>query len=629
MIRSKILTLLLVGAFALSTVTACLNSSDITSSGDGNGQVAAAALDSVAVANSVANTQISAPATPSTASVAAALAENFLPRDDTVEVAVDSAPVQITLAGDAISVDGPGVTVNGSTATITAASAYRLSGTLADGQIVVDTEDKETVHLILDGADLRNSTGAPLNVIAAAAVVIVLADGSKNTVSDAASYVFADAATDEPNAAIFSKTDLTITGDGALAVQGNFNDGIASKDGLVIAGGSITVEAVDDGIRGKDYLLIEAGNISVVAQGDGLKADNEENAAKGYIAITGGVIEVNAGGDAITAQTDVLVGDGQLTLSSGGGSNSPIDESTSAKGIKAAVSVTIDGGIFAIDAADDAIHANDSITINGGDFTLASGDDGMHADSTLTINDGEIRITQSYEGIESAVITIDGGAIDIMASDDGVNVAGGNDGSGTAAGMQPGGRPGRGGPGMDAFTFTGHTYLYINGGTMMVEATGDGIDVNGAIEMTGGLVVVNGPTQQMNSALDYDASFTISGGLLAAAGSAGMAQAPGEASSQLSLLLNFPSALPAGTIIHIQTSTGDELLTFAPLKPFQSIAFSSAALAKGMAVEIYYDGSAAGASLGGLYLDGAYTPGTQVASFTLANVVTRVGNSGR
>jgi hypothetical protein len=164
---------------------------------------------------------------------------------------------------------------------------------------------------------------------------------------------------------------------------------------------------------------------------------------------------------------------------------------------------------------------------------------------------------------------------------------------------------------------------------MVVEATGDGIDVNGAIEMTGGLVVVNGPTQQMNSALDYDASFTISGGLLAAAGSAGMAQAPGEASSQLSLLLNFPSALPAGTIIHIQTSTGDELLTFAPLKPFQSIAFSSAALAKGMAVEIYYDGSAAGASLGGLYLDGAYTPGTQVASFTLANVVTRVGNSGR
>jgi hypothetical protein len=195
--------------------------------------------------------------------------------------------------------------------------------------------------------------------------------------------------------------------------------------------------------------------------------------------------------------------------------------------------------------------------------------------------------------------------------------------------MPPGGRPGRGGPGMDAFTFTGDTYLTINGGTIVVEAAGDGIDVNGAIEMTGGLVVVNGPTQQMNGALDYDASFTISGGLLAAAGSAGMAQAPGDASSQLSLLLNFPSVLPAGTVIHIQTSAGDELLTFAPLKPFQSIAFSSPALATGMAVEIYYDGSATGTALAGLYLDGAYTPGTQVASFTLANVVTRVGNSGR
>ncbi len=601
MIRSRFLTLLLVGAFALTTVTACLNSSDTTSSGDG--QVAVAAL--------------------------AALAENSLPSDITIEAAVDAAVVQITLAGDTISVDGPGMTVKGSTATITAAGAYRLSGTLADGQIVVDTKDPETVQLILDGADLSSSTGAPLNVVAAEAVVIVLADGTKNTVSDAASYVFADAATDEPNAAIFSKADLTITGGGSLAVQGNFNDGITSKDGLVIAGGTIVVNAADDGIRGKDYLLIEAGNISVVAQGDGLKADNDEDATKGYVAITDGVIDVSAGGDAITAQTDVLVGDGQLTLSSGGGSNSRVDESTSAKGIKAVVNVAIDDGTFTIDAADDAIHANDRITINGGDFTLASGDDGMHADSTLTINDGEIRITQSYEGIESAVITINGGALDIVASDDGVNVAGGNDGSGTAAGMQPGGRPGRGGPGMDAFTFTGDTYLTINGGTIVVEAAGDGIDVNGAIEMTGGLVVVNGPTQQMNGALDYDASFTISGGLLAAAGSAGMAQAPGEASSQVSLLLNFPSALPAGTVIHIQTSAGEELLTFAPLKPFQSLAFSSPALAKGMSVEIYYDGSAAGTSLGGLYLDGAYTPGTQVASFTLANVVTRVGNSGR
>ncbi len=627
--RSKFLTLLLVGAFALSTVTACLNSSDTTSSSDG--QVAAAVLDSVAVVNGAASvaahTQTSATAAPNALIVAAALAENSQPRDDAADEAVqDAAAVQVTLAGDAISADGPGVTVDGSTATITAAGAYSLSGALADGQIIVDTQDKETVRLILDDADLRSSTSAPLNVVAAEAVVIVLADGTQNSVSDAASYVFADPSTDEPNAAIFSKADLTITGGGSLLVQGNYNDGIASKDGLAITGGNITVDAADDGIHGKDYLVIEAGNITVVAQGDGLKADNEEEATKGYIAVTGGVIDVTAGGDAITAQSDVLVSDGQFTLSSGGGSSSQVGETTSAKGIKGVASVTIDGGTFNIDAADDAIHSNDSLTVNGGDFTLASGDDGIHADSTLTINDGAIRITQSYEGIESAVITINDGAIDIVASDDGLNVAGGNDGSGMAPGVGRGGRPGASGPGQDAFTYTGDYYLYINGGSVLVEAAGDGIDVNGAVEMTSGLVVVNGPTEAMNGALDYDGTFTISGGTLIAAGSAGMAQAPGPSSSQPSLLLTFPSALPAGTLIHIQSASGENLLTFAPLKEFQSIAFSSPELSQGTAVEIYYGGSAGDAAAGGVYPDASYTPGEQIASLTIANTVTQVGN---
>jgi hypothetical protein len=205
-------------------------------------------------------------------------------------------------------------------------------------------------------------------------------------------------------------------------------------------------------------------------------------------------------------------------------------------------------------------------------------------------------------------------------------VAGGNDASGMAPGMGRGGRPGAGGPGQDAFTYTGDYYLYINGGSLLVEAAGDGIDVNGAVEMTGGLVVVNGPTEAMNGALDYDGTFTISGGVLVAAGSAGMAQAPGQSSSQPSLLLTFPSALPAGALIHIQSAEGADLLTFAPLKAFQSIAFSSPELAQGMAVEVYYDGSTTGAAADGLYLDGAYTPGEQIASFTIANTVTQVGN---
>jgi hypothetical protein len=629
----RMTSILLAGAVTLSLLAACQNNAGSTSS---SGAQAAAAVESSAaasdvIANALEDVAPSAAVPVTNVSVAAALADNSQPHDDAANaVAEDATAVQIRLAGDSITVSGSGVTIDGSTAVITEAGTYNLSGSLADGQIVVDTKDEAVVRLILNGVDIHSAASAPIYVRNAEAVAIVLADGAENFVSDGAAYVFADPSDDEPNAAIFSKADLTIGGSGALTVEGNCNDGIASKDGLVIAGGAITVTAADDGMRGKDYLVVEDGEITVTAGGDGLKSDNEEDAAMGYVAIEGGEIDITAGGDAITAQTDVLISGGELTLTSGGGSNAHLDATVSAKGIKGQASVAIDGGTFVIDAADDAIHSNDSLTINGGDFTLASGDDAMHADATLTINDGVIRITKSYEGIESAVITINGGDISVVASDDGVNVAGGNDGSGMAAGMPPGGRPGRGGgPGMDAFTYTGNQYLYIHGGNIVVEAAGDGIDVNGAIEMTGGVVIVNGPTQQMNGALDYDGGFKISGGYLAAAGSAGMAQAPGASSSQYSLLLNFPSALPAGSLIHIQTSAGENLLTFAPSKTFQSIAFSSPALQRGDTIQVYYGGSATGTSVGGVYMDGTYTPGDQIASFTVSNVVTQVGSSYR
>jgi hypothetical protein len=629
----RMTSILLAGAVTLSLLAACQSDAGSTSSG---GAQAAAVVQSSAASsdgfgNAVEDVARSAALPVTNVSAAAALADNSQPHDDAAALpAENAAVVEIVLADDGITASGGGVAIDGSTATITSAGVYSLSGSLADGQIVVDTQDEAAVQLILNGVAIHNSASAPIYIVDAAQVAIVLAEGAQNAVSDGETYLFADPTDDEPNAAIFSKADLTIGGSGALLVTGNYNDGIASKDGLVIAGGAITVNAVDDGVRGKDYLVVEGGEITVTAGGDGLKSDNEEDAVKGYVAIEGGQIDITAGGDAITAQTDVLISGGEFTLTSGGGSNANLDATTSAKGIKGQASVAIDGGTFVVDAADDAIHSNDSLTINGGDFTLATGDDGMHADATLTINDGAIRITRSYEGIESAVIAINGGDISVVASDDGVNVAGGNDGSGMAAGMPQGGRPGRGGgPGMDTFTYTGDQYLYIHGGNLVVEAAGDGIDVNGAIEMTGGVVIVNGPTQQMNGALDYDGGFAISGGYLAAAGSAGMAQAPGASSSQYSLLLNFPSALPAGTLVHIQSGAGETLLTFAPTKSFQSVAFSSPALQSGDTITVYYGGSATGETVGGVYLDGTYTPGEQVASFTVSNVVTQVGSSYR
>ncbi len=534
----------------------------------------------------------------------------------------DSASVtSIGLNGDTITVDGSGVVVNGSTVTIGSAGTYSLSGSLTDGQIIVNTEDKALVQLILNGVQISSSTSAPLYIASAKETVIILADNSSNVVSDGTAYSFPSADADEPNAAIFSKGDLTIAGSGTLTVAGRYNDGIASKDGLVIAGGTITVTAVDDGIRGKDYLVVKGGTISVTAQGDGLKADNAEDAARGYISVESGTLHVTAGGDALQAETSVVITGGDFTLVSGGGSGTRLAETASAKGIKAVVSIQLDGGTFTIDAADDAINSDGSLVVNGGVFTIATGDDGMHANATLDINGGAINIIRSYEGIESAVITINAGNIRIVSSDDGLNVAGGNDSSGMM--------PGRGGAGMrrgqDMFAASGSYYLYINGGYTVIEADGDGVDVNGAIEMTGGTIIVNGPTANMNGALDYDGGFRISGGLLVAVGSAGMAQAPDESSTQNSMLINFSSALPAGTLIHLQSSDGQTAITFAPTKPYQSIALSSPELARGATYDVYYGGSSSGSIQDGLYQNGTYTPGTLYTSLTLSGVVTRLG----
>jgi hypothetical protein len=292
------------------------------------------------------------------------------------------------------------------------------------------------------------------------------------------------------------------------------------------------------------------------------------------------------------------------------------------------VSVNIDGGTFTIDAADDALHSNGNITVNGGSFSLASADDGMHADSTLVVNEGNIQITRSYEGIESAVITLNGGDIHIVSSDDGINVAGGADGSGMNPGMGQGGRPWRGGePGQDAFTYTGNYYLYINGGYVAIEASGDGIDANGVVEMTDGVVLVNGPTETMNGALDHMA-FTMTGGYLVAAGSSQMAMAPGQNSSQYSVLIYFESTQPAGTLVHIQNSAGEDILTFAPTKEYQSIAFSSADLVNGETYTIYIGGNSTGTVTDSLVQDGTYIPGTAYTSFTVSGVVTTVGSGG-
>ncbi len=547
--------------------------------------------------------------------------------------------VEIILDGSSANASSDGVGVTDSTVTISRAGTYRLSGSLEDGQVIVDTQEIETVRLILDGVKITSATSAPIFIANAEKVIIILADNSQNSLTDASTYTNIDVEENEPDAALFSKTNLTIYGGGELTVNANYKDGITSKDGLLIAGATITVKAVDDGIRGKDYLVIKDGNIVVTAFGDGLKSDEEDDTSLGYIQIEDGNFEITSGGDAIAAQTNVMINNGAFKLASSGGNNEVVDATLSAKGIKGLVSVVINDGTFTINAADDGIHSNGDIILNNGIMSITTGDDGMHADTSLTINGGEITIEDSYEGIESELITVNAGNLHIRSIDDGINVSSGVDGSGMGTGFftpgqgqppQPGGQPGarpEGGFGQDTFTNTGNDALHINGGYIYVNAAGDGIDVNGAVEMTDGVVLVMGPVENMNGALDYMSTFNISGGILVAAGSAGMSMGLSETSTQNSLLLNFDQVLPAVTSIHIEDVNGNPILTFIPEKEFQSVVFSSPQLESGVEYTMSVGGETTGKIVDGLANPADYSAGSQYTSFAANSILTSIGNT--
>jgi hypothetical protein len=571
-------------------------------------------------------------ASPETSTTAAPAVTSVEFDDDDLDSDPSTADMAyVVLDGSTVSLRGSGTIISGDVVTITNGGVYSVSGSLAEGQIIVDAQDSDVVRLILNNADISCSTSAPIYVANADKVVITVPDGTQNSVTDGDSYVFPDRESDEPNAAIFSKDDLTINGGGSLTVNGNYNNGIASEDDLVICGGDITVNAVNDGLKGRDPVALRDARATVSAGGDGIQANNDEDPEEGYVCIESGAFDITAEGDGIQAETALTISGGEFHSSSGGGSVNgpdrdpfldrgmqdsprPSSDGDSAKGLKAGVDLRILGGLIDIDSADDALHSNKNLTIQGGQITLATGDDGIHSDSRLEISGGEIEITECYEGLESAGITINGGSIRIVASDDGINTVS------REAGVAEGRAPGGGGLG-----FADDSYLHINGGYVVSNAGGDGLDVNGSAEMTDGVVIVHGPTSNNNGPLDYLGDFAVSGGFLVAAGSAGMAQAPSTSSTQYSVMLSAGSPLPAGTMVHIESEEGEDILTFVPSKAYQSLVVSSPELENGASYVVYTGGSSSGTLADGLYTGGTYTPGTQGGSFTVSGIVTGSG----
>lgn len=482
-------------------------------------------------------------------------------------------PNYIDLNGTSAEINGSGAKINENIITIKTAGTYVVSGKLNNGQIVVDSDSDGAVKLVLNNAEINCLDNAPIYIKNAEKTIISLADKTENFVTDGSSYVLAGESADEPSAAIFSKDNMTINGSGTLTVNANYNDGITGKDNLLITGGNIIINSVDDGLIGRDLLAVKDGNITIDSQGDGIKTTNDTDEEKGNILLENGTYIITSKADGIQAEKNIEILDGKYTINS----------------------------------ADDSIHSNNTLDISGGTFIINSGDDGIHADSMINIKGGSINIIESYEGIESAVINISDGDVNVKASDDGINVAGGNDGSSV-----------NGRERSDAFASSGDYILNITGGNVYLDSDGDGLDSNGSIYMSGGTVVVNGPTSNGNGALDYNQTFEISGGLLIAAGSSGMAQAPSETSTQNSLLINYSQKQSAGTLVNITDDSGNSIITFMPKKEYQTLVVSSPDLKLDSTYQLYYGGTA----------DDMGNSGTKLTDFTISKAVLSISDNG-
>lgn len=483
--------------------------------------------------------------------------------------------VEILLKDTEIVCDSEVVTVDGSRAVICAAGTYVVSGNLDDGMIIVEAA-KQDVNIVLKNASVTSKTSAALYVRKAAEVTVSLEASSQNTLKNGGTYT----AIDENNidAVIFSKGDIIFTGSGSLEVESTAGHGIVSKDTLSIVNGKYTIDAASHGIAGKDSVNIGGGEFNIKSGKDAIHAENSDDTTLGYMCITDGKFSLETEGDGLSAAAYMQISGGDFTVTTGGGSKNAIStggdsfggrnpwqgssqtetDTVSTKGVKAGGNLVITSGNFSIDSQDDAIHSNSNITIENCGAYIKSGDDGVHCDNALIIKGGTLKIAQSYEGLEGLTIDINGGNIDIMASDDGINAAGGNDASGY------------GGMGGGAFEADGSAYIKFTDGNLTVDASGDGIDSNGSIIMSGGEVYVSGPTNSGNGAFDYGTSAVATGGICIAAGSSGMAAGFGTSSTQGAILLNVGNQ-SAGSKITVSDSAGKVLAEYSTEKTYSSV----------------------------------------------------------
>ena len=477
--------------------------------------------------------------------------------DRELDSSYDSVTATITLKDSGTAVDGENVTVDGDTVTITAEGVYVLSGSLTNGQIIVEAQDTEKVQLVLSGVDINCETSAAIYVKQADKVFITSAKGTSNTLTNSADFVQTD--DNNVNAVVYSKDDLVLNGEGTLSVTAKYGHAVSSKDDLKVTGGTYNITSEEkNGLDANDSVRITQASITITAANDAIHADNDEDSAQGYVYIKDGTVVINAEDDAIHASSAVKIADGTVTVES------------CTEGIEGNV-IHLAGGTIDITASDDAVNASSGSSTTDaqqalGTATASTTDDTLTAEATAM---GEMPSGEAPSG-EAPSGNMQGG-------------------------MQ-------GGAMMDTDE---SCYLQISGGTITVDSGGDGLDSNGYMYITGGTTVVYGAENSGNGALDSGISIEVTGGNIIALGMSGMAEGFSDSSTQGAILCNSVSG-SEGDTVSVKDASGKVLISVTAVRSFNSVAVSTPDMTSGNTYTITAGSSSADIELSStVYSDSA------------------------
>lgn len=607
-----------------------------------------------------------------------ALDLDYSKRDLDASYDASSATV-ITLSGDSASVQGAGAQASAAGVVISSAGTYIVSGELTDGQLLVDAGDDDKVQLVLAGATIHNEDGPAIYVRNADKCFVTLDAGTENNLSDGSSYALEDDS-DEPYATLFSRCDLTLNGSGTLNVTSAYRHAVCSKDDLVVVSGTYNISAVEDGLRGRDSVKVRDGVFTIQAGGDGIKSNKDDDPTKGFVSIDGGTFDIQAGDDAVQGKTLVRLAGGLLTVAANDDAfhsdlemhllGASIEASAGDDAFHAETNLTVDGGTVNVTSCNEGYEA-EKVYVNGGDTHIVASDDGVNASAADLSDDADADTVsstlpnggtpgapgkgggaampdtggqapagaqqsgqapdaaaqQGRQAPGAAGVQQGGQAPDAVGAQQGGSApeppAGDNaGGAGVIDPGQQGGDPAAGGGVGQADS---SCLIQINGGYLVVDSVGDAIDSNGNVEVTGGVLLVSGPTSDGDGAFDYDGSATISGGTVLMVGSTGMAQSFTGGTQAFAMT----SAIgEAGQSVCVVDGSGNVVASFAATKRFDMVLASSPAFAEGGEYALVIGGEVANANADGCTDSSTVSGGSETAITASCTASAGMGSAG-